>query len=478
MSEARVWDYLYFTNPQDNKTYYYFITKVDYVSDTVVKLFLEMDVLQTYLFNWDLRPCFVERMTAPSDEIGENTVDEGLEVGALMEMNKVDLTELQDLSLLALSSVDLRNIEIDYEKRPYEISFIQDAFSFTVGEVFSGLGVFQCKNTTLIDGFFDALSRKGVIDQIISLWLYPKALIEATETDSEELAGFFETVESDVTKDVTFNAPSNYLADGYMPRNKKLLTYPYRFFHISNNNGGHADYRLERFTDGTLSFELQGSIFPDGGVKIVPKNYNGVGFNHEYSLTLSGFPTCAWNSDTYKIWLAQNQNQHQMNYITGGLSAGAGVGLTIAGAVTANPTLAMSGTSMAYSGAMSIFNQIAQKEDMKSVPDQARGNQNASVNASHGMHTFTGCVKSISPERAKIIDDYFTMYGYKQSRVMKPTICNRNTFTYIKTVDCFVDGEFCNEDKLKIEAIFNKGVTFWANPSQIGNYFADNGVLK
>ena len=103
------------------------------------------------------------------------------------------------------------------------------------------------------------------------------------------------------------------------------------------------------------------------------------------------------------------------------------------------------------------------------------------------MNTFTFYTKELDTEHAKIIDNYFTMFGYKLNRVQKPNLCTRPAFTYIKTVGCNITGidtngnlltgaNFCTEDRVKINTIFDRGITFWVDGDRIADYSQDNTV--
>ena len=52
MEEAKTWTYLFFQNGS-GKLYFYFITNIEYVNDNTVELSLEIDVMQTYMFDYD-----------------------------------------------------------------------------------------------------------------------------------------------------------------------------------------------------------------------------------------------------------------------------------------------------------------------------------------------------------------------------------------------------------------------------------------
>lgn len=83
--------------------------------------------------------------------------------------------------------------------------------------------------------------------------------------------------------------------------------------------------------------------------------------------------------------------------------------------------------------------------------------------------------KHIREEYARIIDDYFTVYGYATNRVKVPNISVRPHWTYTKTIGSNVVSKTCsNNDVTLINTIFDNGITFWKNASEIGNYSFDN----
>ena len=462
IEEAETWSYLFFTNTDGTtygKTYYYFITDVKYLSDTSVELELEMDVMQTYMFDYNLKQCFVEREHSATDEIGDNTVDEGLELGHLINMSVVEDENLKNNNvILIMSSVDL--IAEGYP----------NVNGSKFGNVYSGCNVYRVPLSDLVDTDYikelvDNMGAKA--DGIVTIWSYPESLLDV---DTSGL--ILRLVKGGKTYEFTFNRPTSI--DGYTPKNKKLFTYPYNFLYVSNNNGGCASYRYERFADNAIEFEVYGAPLPDGGVKTVPKNYNGVGYNHEEALVLTGFPTSPWNADGYKIWLAQNQHQRAVSQISSAGTMVAGAGMALAGVATANPLLIGSGAGTLVHGATSTASLLAQQKDMEAQPAQSRGTLSATLNSVIDQFTFSYYAKSITAERAKIIDEYFTLYGYKTNRVKMPNRNVRQSFTYTKTVDCQVSGNLCESDRRKIEAIYNNGITFWNKSIAVGNYYASN----
>ena len=96
------------------------------------------------------------------------------------------------------------------------------------------------------------------------------------------------------------------------------------------------------------------------------------------------------------------------------------------------------------------------------------------LNVPMGVFGFEIREHYLKKEVAEMIDNYFTMYGYRISVLKKPCIKNRTKWTYVKTNNCTIHGGIPNDDAEEIEEIFNKGITFWVNPSEVGNYTLEN----
>lgn len=460
MEQARTWTYMFFTNV--GKIWYYFIKNIEYINDSTVELFVEMDVMQSYMFDYTLLDCFVEREHIALDVIGANLVDEGLDVGEYVSIADKDV-DLNDYVIMILATGDPGIAQEGGELVP--------SMGAKYDNVFCGLGVYFAPLSLAgaVKTMLNSLSNNGVADMIIAMWMYPGELIQAGSTSA--------TVTSVTgSKSFTENITRNTVLDGnYTPRNNKLYCYPYNFLYVTNNTGGAAVYHYERFGDPTNPyFKIVGSISPDGCVRMYPLNYKGSQHNYESGLTLGSFPTCAWDSDVYKMWLAQNQNTLNVAGATAAIKAVAGVGTAIGGFAHGNPTVGFGGLATAYSGAVGIAELLAQRTDKSIQPDEAKGNYSTTVNMTAGFQTFTIRKKCITRQQAARLDEYFDMYGYKTLIVKKPNTHCRENWTYTKTIGCQIAGNICTDDKLKIESIFDKGVTFWTNGDSIGDYSLSN----
>lgn len=490
MGDARTWSYLFFMNPDPNTTKqrwaYYFITDVEYVNDSTVELSLELDVMQTYLGDYQLQECFVEREHSVADAFGENTIDEGLDTGDLVPVDS-SMVAMSDYCTLILSTVDLVNY---YQGTQYRVmGGLHD-------NTFCGMGVYAISNAyhVKLQDLLYTMDGAGITDAIVNLWTYPKNLVnlepnEVWEDDGDNFNPFKKVAATSGAMVVRGNRPET-MAGGYVPVNAKLRQYPYSLLYMTNNMGSAAAYRYEYWhTDGEADgydyvFRVNGSVGADAAAKIYPTYYHNVADNYAFDdgVTISGFPTCAWNCDTFKLWLAQNQNQHSLMRSTAGLQVGAGAMVATAGALataTGFGSLVGAGTiatgmGMMASGLNSTLQLNAQIKDAAVQPAAARGSQSSNVNIAANRHCFQIIHKTVDPYHAKRLDDFFTMYGYKTCMVKKPNVDSRPHFNYVKTVASNVRGNICHADLAKINAVFDRGITFWKNGDEIGDYSVDN----
>ena len=138
----------------------------------------------------------------------------------------------------------------------------------------------------------------------------------------------------------------------------------------------------------------------------------------------------------YTNWLTQNSinvlgatiSSDDINVASSFLGAGAGL---ISGIATGNPLgIGLS----AMSGAQGIAGALMAKKQHNMIPTTVSGSLNSGdVNVASGNNTFHFYKMSIKQEYAKIIDDFFTMYGYQVNSLKVPNITGRTNWNYVKT---------------------------------------------
>lgn len=182
----------------------------------------------------------------------------------------------------------------------------------------------------------------------------------------------------------------------------------------------------------------------------------------------------------YTNWLTQNSinvlgqtiTTDDMNIASAGLGAIAGTATNVGVG-----NFAGAGMSIA-SGFAGIAGAVIQQKQHNMIAPTVNGQLNsADVNVASGNNTFHFYKMSVKQEYARIIDNYFSMFGYKINRVKVPNITGRSNWNYVKTINCNFDGNIPQTDLNIIRAMFNNGTTLWHNPSTIYNYSNSNNIV-
>lgn len=240
---------------------------------------------------------------------GNFLIPEGLEFGEMKIAGSADFSELAPLYVIAY----LDN----------EVTIKGTTYNFTGGKyngILNGI-LFIVGTDTYINEILFSLKDKS--DKIMSVFTIPKLACPyainnpITKGDYVVLSGNYTAPE--VTN--TFVSRPSSL-DGYTPKNKKLLTFPYLYIGYNPQNGTKKIYRYEDFKNGTPEFKMVSELNQNPTVYFIPRNYRG---NDGDSITdccsLNGYPTCSWKTDYFNVWLAQNSEivslnmaQEQYNY--------------------------------------------------------------------------------------------------------------------------------------------------------------------
>lgn len=491
--EARTWNYMYFQNngTGGSHIYFAFITRVEYVNEATVKLHYEIDVMMSYYWSYTLNQCFVEREHSATDRYYENLIEEGLEVGEYID-DVTTVSEINEMCVLIMSTVNLKIIGSEANGW-----FPQMAHGYILNRTYTSCLMYAVDSDSVgaLNTVLQALNVAGKTEAILGMWMYPKALVKLDSSESWGESNYVKLVDGVKPLTQTITPASDF--GGYTPKNKKLYSYPYNFLYVSNNAGASAVYKHELVNNNEpqtslnpITFNFAGAISPEASVRMYPSYYRKKGNNFEEGITLGAYPSCSWNSDTYKLWLAQNQNQIAAGIDSAVINATAGTFTAAAGAIAGGmlspTTIGAIGAGVAGGAGIGMnvvnsFNQVrsivAQIEDKKIQPPNAHGAYTANINVGAGYQTFTISRRVVTPSRARIIDEYFTRYGYATHRFKVPNTHARKSFTYVKTVDCQITANLSHDIIQKIQSVYNNGVTIWADPSVVGVYTCDNSCL-
>ena len=424
-------NYIMFQNSSFGMKWFYgFITNVEYINNETSAIYYEIDVMQTWYFDYAVNPSFIEREHSTSDNPGDNLVPDNLELGEYVSDDFDGTGHMGQYSYIVAATFD---------------GDLADAVGTEYGGIYSGLKYNSFTDISELNDFIESATSSGKSDGIVSIFAMPR--------------DFVKTTESGVTNYTITKTKSVTQIGNYTPKNKKLLTYPYNFLYVTNLSGMSAVFPYEFFSSDDCQFSLNGDMSCNPQIFLTPLNYKGVAANYNEKLSMDGFPQCAFTTDSFKAWLAQS---------------GASASLTMVGGAVA-ASLA-TGPVGIIAGLGAVAGSVAQIYEHAIQPPQSRGSQSNSAAVAARIKDFAFMHTHIREEFARIIDDYWDMYGYPSHRVKLPNISTRPHWNYVKTVNISITGSIPTDDMSKIKNVYNNGVTFWRNGNEVGNYSLDNSI--
>ena len=501
-------NYMMFKNSSfENKWFYAFITDWEYLNNGCTLISYMIDDIQTWFFDCQLGDCFVEREHAETDAIGGNRVPEPMGSDRVIMTKQWECSNMSDYSVIVQASQKNRG-------QYFETDYLQQG-------QFNGLSIWR---STCNDGT-DASAIAAVLDNMVGDGSYSE-----DATDQQQVVSvimFPTTYAQNVTtsdgRTIPYSTNEGFATprtkvDGYTPRNKKLLTSPFKKLLLTNGIGANItldydDFVAESGFKTTPAFFIVGSMNGQGQMMCIPYNYKGVEKNYDFKITINEFPQCGYTLDSYRAWLAGGGDIKQQVSALKGIGSGIFGLLGMAQGVNyeygkqwqqnydyryseysspvaqnyadkntkVTDAMAESGTLSGVGGLLSgILNTYT---DYKTTEYDAHAQSNIPVgmtagNAMVGLRelNFRCFDVDINQQDAKIIDSFFDKYGYQTNKLKVPNISSRKQWNYVKTRDCELIGNIPASIKNSIISIFNSGITFWKHGDNIGNYELDNTV--
>ena len=475
-----------------NKWFYAFCTGVRYVNNTTSEFTFSLDIMQTWLFDYALKECFIERAHPGSDDAGDNLVPEGLETGEMLYAYSYKLPATYGKIYIAAT----------FDKN------LNNYMGGMTNNVYTGLCINEFTSASSATQFIQRATEANKLSGIVAV---------------------FQSINYNTNTTLTVNQNQQALFQGYVPKNKKLYTYPYSFLQVLGNDGGNAIFRWEYFsTFGSAQFRVLVSPSISSQMMITPTNYKGkTGYNPAERMIIENVMLCSWNGDTFKANLAQTIGKYavpaEVAIVTGaalldkigtGLKSSLGlqektpaqaanprkVKTETMGTVTVwdytpvSETNAKAGSDNSLVSQAQNFTQdilstiqktLAAVHTPESMARQAQ-NPGSSTDILYMLQEKAPyfITMGISRYYAEIIDNYFTLYGYALNRSDVPWRKARERFTYLKTVGCIVEGSFPANIAQAIENVYNNGTRFWyldgtgRNTWQyVGDYYYSNNPV-
>lgn len=466
---------MYRNHNYSNKWFYAYVTDLQWSSEKMTLVTLKTDVWQTWQFNLIFKKSFVEREHVNDDAIGIHTIPENLEIGDYICNANQDFQIAKPDDGTAIVVFQVTTITCDKATFPAPTKNVfngipQGCYMFGFPLTNANIGKIQ----TVI-GTYDG-AGKG--ESIVSIFLVPYL---SSEWEIKNGGGTLSQEAFYVPKsswyshtDIVPSIPINPMLDSYRPKNNKLYTFPYNYLYVSNNAGVDIDYHYEDF-NGSPAFALYTAIEQGGSVFLMPQNSkkSGGGITSDgwsEGIPAGKLPILSWTSDYYLNWQAVNGANIKLQALTSAVNWG----FSTAGIFTGN-----GGGSYSTGNLASDVAGIMQKiKEAKITPPQAEGNvSTGDVGFSSGESKFTFRKMSIRAEYARIIDDYFTAFGYRVNAFKVPNRYGRRNWNYIKTVGCNIEGDIPQGDMQEIKSMFDSGITLWHNANTYLDYSQNNNIV-
>ena len=368
-----------------------------------------------------------------------------------------------------------------------------------------------------LGSYLQRMGFVGLKDRVVGVYAVPSNLISTSNG----------RISNDTANSTSLSLTRPSAIDGYVPKNQKLLTYPYLYATIACGNKEEMYVFEKSYVDSnhTLSFKIYGVMGQGFKIYILPISYDHLPYNFN----------CAFEDDYPQMPVAITPFIELLGN-NGIVSKLLPLALTAAtlkvpapspmpikeqgASALLNPVADQHRISGALSNIQHASRDIAYEAERRRIEQsnsdirsrldkyhiashtvpQITGSVNFSdIQYSGGENDVTlairmsesqttgnrvkgvhGMIHSIRARDAEAIDDFFTVYGYTCDKVKVPNVHVRRRFTYTKTQGCRIKpiAGVAGGYMAEICSVFNDGITFWDKNSTIGDYSGNNSPIN
>ena len=477
-------NYMAFQNPDySNKWFFAFIDSVEYISNKTTRFTFTIDEFATWYDYWNPKQCFVVREHVNDDTVGAHTVPEGLELGELVQNSSTNFEPDRTVWTSGQGEQLVNKYMIIFQVSELPTGSYGISRPHRYNSVYSGLFYLGVKTPSDATALISKYAGESKPSSIVAIFLAPTAFFDDCQfsnimTDYGNVTVYFPAEDTGVSdmSDNGYSISRPVSLNGYTPKNNKMYTHPFSYIMVDNNAGMCLTERFEDFTNSAApSYYMGGALGQGCSIKLSPIAYKGsIAENYNESITAMKLPICGWSTDYYTNWLTQNA-------LNIPLTIASAVGSAALGIASGGAGLAAAGGALLGAGSK-IANLLAEQYKAQLVPDQAHGNTNCSDINIAANHFFTVKCMSVKYEYAKIIDDFFTCYGYRVNSLKIPNQTGRPHWNFVQIADG--DDIGFTKDTISVPTksmdtinnIYRAGVTIWHNHDEIGNYALDNSL--
>lgn len=443
-----------------DKWFYGFIGAITWINVSVSEIEIQPDPWETWQFDLTFKPCFVERHHVNIDTTGRWKAPEPFDISG-------KLFKLRDV--------------FDFK---YRI-----AVFYMPEEQYLPSGVDELKNMCVVDivspGDFDSFFQEH-IQPLIDVGLQNNVLGAVMVPDFIKNNG-----KSIASKTLSKSKYMNL--SGYVPANKKLLTYPYNSLRVATQNGMQGEYWFENFASDNMSFVVGGCVSLDMMLYGDFQTYERVSStpegipNQPYTNVVSGFPQPLF-SGLQSIGFAQAASGLAMQAIAGVKDAIGGMSLSLSSPQAIRQDNWLGRLVSGMDKTISYLPRLAEgsENDLKRAATPDYSVVTSLPASTSAWSVFRGGFQflhsTIDAKRAEMYDAYLTRWGYAINEVTTPNLSGRKVFNYVKTNGVVVYGNVNESDINQIRSMFDRGITIWHEergyvPGDFGGAPAGNPIV-
>lgn len=337
IADAEQCNYISLRNPDfEDRTYYGIIVNVSYISNKVTLIEYAIDVFQTYMFDVTYDYGFIEREHLSESDFNKaevNPYDPSIyefhtseNLPSDKQMEKYYTSAMSDMtnfpqrgsrSVVCFEISDFDTSELPNVQEQFFDKF--DAIIKSNGDVVVNGSVVRHVNIMVGRGYglysliiggskygnmtdiLNFLTLQGLVGNIIGAFQCGQAMWNCYSGEYDENYLTFEM------------SPPKYDV-----ANKKLLTFPYQYLRIRNNEGGAKEYQYEMFgslQNGEQTFRMIFVPLFDGipMTTFIPENYKEYGWSTEERIDCKEFPQVGYCTDSYLSFVSAQMRNALIN---------------------------------------------------------------------------------------------------------------------------------------------------------------------
>ena len=472
----------YQNSDYSNKWFFCWIDEVLYKGNNNTEIVFTVDPFETFYSDLDFENAYVIREHVNNDTIGANTIPENLDTGDPIVKAQSQLPEFDVTNDWIAVESDAVPVEGTHPNKLFTSAYYVFYNNMHVyNRIVSGKKLIFFTNVNDLSCYLERLAYDDLIDHVTNIFMIPQmfftglTLGEGTayrDKDGDVTFTWYSLLDDITTvKTISKELVKNHSFSGYTPKNNKCYCYPYNYLLVSNNVGTTHIYRYEDFSGENCDFDIKGALTIGCSFKLIPKNYKGANVNYDESIALAKYPVCSWVSDAFTNWLTEQGT----NQVTGGISNTIQSG--ISGAAVGGFYGAAIGAGITAVG--EIASSVGAFEDAKLLPSITSGTSTGDVNWAMGANNYFFKQMQCKTEYIRIVDGFFTRFGYKVNRLKTPNITGRRYFNYVQvgSSDDVASGSIPQKYMKEINDAFRKGITIWHDHNSIGNYSVSNTIV-